>query len=172
MTLHERRLDGGGAQAPEHGDLVHGWLGAREVTVLATAAGGHPAELLARVEGGDRCFGTWRAGRIVAARWVSSGVAYVPFLRSGIRLAPGDAWVWDSWTDPSLRGTGIAPAASAALAEALSREGVLRLLAGIMVGNRPGRAAVVASGYEPLGLMASVGHGPSRRVRFRARRQA
>lgn len=172
MTLFERRLEPGSRRPAGREGLTHGWLGAEEVAALAAEREVDADELLGRLERGDRCFGTTAEGRLVASRWVARGSVEVPFLRAGLRLSEEDAWVWDSWTAPSLRGAGLARAASAAMGDALEPEGVHRLLAGVMVGNRPGRAAVLGSGYRPLGTITSVRALTSRRVRFRARRQA
>jgi sugar phosphate isomerase/epimerase len=167
MALYERRLDHRPVTAGEHGELAHDWLGPPEVARLATVRGQDSIKLLARLDHGARCFGTTERGRVVATRWVATGAVEVPFLRVGLRLAPDDAWVWDSWTDQTRRGARIAAAASAELGETLARDGVRRLVAGVMVGNRPGRSAVLASGYAPLGTLATVRLWSRRHVAFR-----
>ena len=128
-----------------------------------------PGDLLARVDRGERCFGSLRDGRVVAARWATHGAVEADYLRIGLRLPDGDAWIFDSWTDPRERGRGVASEASAALGAALAAEGTTRFVVIVMNGNRSGHAAVLRSGYRRLGTITTIRTSPRRRaVRFRA----
>ena len=136
---------------------------------VAGATGQPPDELLARLRRGARCFGTKRDGHVVAVRWAARGEVDAEYLRVGLRLPPGDAWIFDSWTDPEDRGQGVAAEASAALGAALAEEGTTRLVAMVMGGNRAGMAAIRRSGYGALGTITTVRASRGRRaVRFRA----
>jgi hypothetical protein len=167
-VLYERRLE---APGPSGGgpDLEHRWLDRDGVARLAALTGGDAPGLLARLDRGERCFGSLRDGALVASRWVATGAAEADYLRLGLRLPAGDAWVFDSWTDPLERGRGLAAEASTELGRALAACGVTRLVVIVMPGNRPGRAAVVRSGYRELGTITTIRTARGRTVRFRAR---
>ena len=167
-VLYERRLDDAVAP-PLPATLEHGWLDRSAIARLAGATEQGPGDLLARVDRGERCFGSLRDGRVVAARWATYGAVEADYLRIGLRLPDGDAWIFDSWTDPRERGKGVASEASAALGAALAAEGATRFVVIVMNGNRSGHAAVLRSGYRPLGTLTTIRTSPRRRaVRFRA----
>lgn len=167
-VLYERRLDHPVAP-PLPPTLEHGWLDRSAIARLAGATEQGPGDLMARVDRGERCFGSLRDGRVVAARWATYGAVEADYLRIGLRLPDGDAWIFDSWTDPRERGKGVASEASAALGAALAAEGTTRFVVIVMNGNRSGHAAVLRSGYRPLGTLTTIRTSPRRRaVRFRA----
>jgi GNAT superfamily N-acetyltransferase len=167
-VLYDRQLDE--PVVPRSASkLEHGWLDRSGVVRLAGATRQQPAELLGRLDRGERCFGSQRDGRVVAARWASQGAVHADYLRVGLRLPAGHAWIFDSWTDPAERGRGIAGEASAALGAALATEGTTRFVAIVMTGNRAGHTAVLRSGYTRLGTITTIRTSPRRRaVRFRA----
>ena len=167
-VLYERQLEPGAA-ARRPFRLEHGWLDRSGVGKLASATAQAPAELLARIDRGERCFGSHQNGRLVAARWATHGAVEAEYLRIGLRLPAGHAWIFDSWTDPRERGRGVAGEASAALGQALAAEGTMRFVVIVMTGNRSGHAAVLRSGYRRLGTITAIRTSPRRRaVRFRA----
>jgi hypothetical protein len=167
-VLYERRL-GDSIASPHPATLVHGWLGRSAIARLAGATEQGPDDLLARLDRGERCFGSLRDGRVVAARWATHGEVDADYLRIGLRLPDGDAWIFDSWTDPRERGSGVASEASAVLGAALAAEGTTRFVVIVMNGNRSGHAAVLRSGYRRLGTITTIRTSPRRRaVRFRA----
>ena len=167
-VLYERHLDH--PVSPRlSATLEHTWLDRSGIAQLARATERGPGELLARVDRGERCFGSLRDGRLVAARWATHGAVEADYLRIGLRLPDGDAWIFDSWTDPRERGRGVAREASAALGAALAAEGTTRFVVIVMNGNRAGHAAVLRSGYRRLGTITTIRTSPRRRaVRFRA----
>jgi hypothetical protein len=167
-VLYERRLEAPGANDGDS-SLEHRWLDRDDVVHLAALTGDGVPELLARLDRGERCFGSLRGGRLVASRWVATGAVEAHYLRLGVRLPAGDAWVFDSWTDPLERGRGVAAEASAELGRALAVNGTTRLVAIVMPGNRPGKTAVVRSGYRELGTITAIRAPRGRTVRFRAR---
>ena len=167
-VLYERHLDHSGAPR-RSATLEHGWLDRSGIARLAGAMEQRPDELLARLDRGERCFGSRQNGRVVAARWATHGAVEADYLRIGLRLPDGDAWIFDSWTDPRERGRGVAREASAALGAALAAEGTTRFVVIVMNGNRAGHAAVLRSGYRRLGTITTIRTSPRRRaVRFRA----
>lgn len=167
-VLYERHLDPEAA-ARRPFRLEHGWLDRSGIGQLASATAQPPAELLARIDRGERCFGSRQNGRLVEARWATHGAVEAEYLRIGLRLAAGHAWIFDSWTDPRERGRGLAGEASAALGQALAAEGTTRFVVIVMTGNSSGHAAVLGSGYRRLGTITTIRTSSRRRaVRFRA----
>ena len=166
--LYERRL-GDSVAPPLSATLEHGWLDRSTIAQLAGVTEQGPDDLLARHDRGERCFGSLRDGRVVASRWATHGEVDADYLRIGLRLPDGDAWIFDSWTDPRERGRGVAGEASAALGAALAAEGTTRFVVIVMNGNRSGHAAVLRSGYRRLGTITTIRTSPRRQaVRFRA----
>lgn len=152
---------GRGRRATEVGDRI------RTLPARALARMG----VMARLERGERCFATFAGDRTVSFRWVGTGVVDASFLRVSLRLGDRDAWVFDSWTEPALRGRGVATQASRALGAALASEGARRTVAIVMDGNRAGKRAVSRAGYRPLGTITTIRTPHGRSVRFRRRRQ-
>ena len=81
--LYERRLDHAVAP-PLPATLEHGWLDRPAIARLAGATEQGPGDLLARVDRGERCFGSLRDGRVVAARWATHGAVEADYLRIGL----------------------------------------------------------------------------------------
>jgi GNAT superfamily N-acetyltransferase len=79
------------------------------------AAGLRWDRLEARAAQGDVCTVALWEGKLVHVSWVTVAGAWVPELRATLRPAPGDAYVYDAFTLPEVRGTQVQPAASAHL---------------------------------------------------------
>ena len=62
----------------------------------------------------------------------------VDFLACTLPLAAGEAYNFDTWTDPAFRGLGVASASGARLNEALAAEGVRTVHPCGLAGERPG----------------------------------
>jgi GNAT superfamily N-acetyltransferase len=69
----------------------------------------------ARAAQGDVCAVALSEGRLVHVSWITVVGAWVPELRGVLRPGPGDAYVFDAFTLPEVRGTRVQPAASAHL---------------------------------------------------------
>lgn len=79
------------------------------------AAGLRWDRLEARMAQGDVCTIAWSQDRLVHLSWITIAGAWVPELRAVLRPGPGDAYVFDAFTLPEVRGTQVQPAASARL---------------------------------------------------------
>jgi len=112
----------------------------------------------------SRCFVARHRGRIVHAGWVSTRAGWIEYLGCEIPLRAGDAYQWDSFTDPEFRRLGIASARVAAMAEALRQEGCRRLIACVLPENASAFPPLVRVGYRPAGRISALRIGPWRRV--------
>jgi hypothetical protein len=71
--------------------------------------------LEARMAQGDVCTIALSRDRLVHVSWITVAGAWVPELRATLRPGPGEAYVYDAFTLPEVRGTQVQPAASARL---------------------------------------------------------
>ncbi|MDQ3823160.1 MAG: hypothetical protein M3321_07960, partial [Actinomycetota bacterium] len=113
---------------------------------------------------GHRCFGAWRAGRLVAVRWLATGAPHVEYLDLDLELADGDVYHYDTFTDPAERRRGISLASQARLFEALREDGHRRALRAVLPENRAAIADAVRAGFRPRGRVGYVKLGPWRRA--------
>ena len=111
----------------------------------------------------ERCYGAWHNGRLVSTRWIATGTANVEYLGRVLALAPGEAWISETFTDPGYRGHAVSGAAGAALARALADEGIRVQLGGVFPENQLGLRAFEKAGYRPVGTIGYVRVGPWRR---------
>jgi len=130
---------------------------------LAFRADAVRADIQQRWQGGDLCFAAEQDGRIVSACWVGTRRGWTEFLRCEIPLEPGDAYLYDAFTLPAYRGSGLAPAVCQAQLRHLSSEGYRRAVRGTVPENRPALRAHAKSGFRPFAMLVSVRVGPLRR---------
>ncbi len=117
-----------------------------------------------RLRRGARCFAARTAdGHIASARWIARGDAYIDFLACTLPLAAGEAYNFDTWTDPAHRGLGVAAATGARLNEVLAAEGVRTVIRAVWPANEGGLRNAAREGFVPAGTIVSVGVGPLRR---------
>ncbi len=109
---------------------------------------------------GDLCFGAWREDRLVHHSWVSFGHSYIGELHSSLRMEPGEAYVYDCYTDGSCRGQGIFPAVLAHVAETLFQSGTRRLWIAVEEENRSSAKAILRAGFQPAGELRYRRVGP------------
>jgi SAM-dependent methyltransferase/GNAT superfamily N-acetyltransferase len=121
-----------------------------------------PAQMRQRLEAGQRCVVARHEGQIVHACWTTDREARIDYLDREIRLAPGEAYIYESFTSPDYRGQHIASARVAWVAQDFRDAGCRRLLAIIMPENRVAFRVPEKSGYRPIGLMGYVRLGPWR----------
>ena len=134
------------------------------------AALGRPREpvqaLLGRLfASGDRCFVARSGSRIVAVLWVTHGEVSVRYLLCDLLLEPGDAYVYDVFVTPELRGRGLATALYHHLASVLVAEGRTRAVMLVRPHNTANLRAAARAGYMRVGMLSCVA-APGRVLHF------
>lgn len=109
LAFYARDLDGGLPQ-PAASRAVE-LRQATEADLPRLVFDGKPtsaAALAERFRQGHLCFVAIDAGgRVTHARWVSTDRAHVPELDADVVMPPGEAYMYDGYTRPEARGTGI-----------------------------------------------------------------
>lgn len=135
--------------------------------------GEHGPETAAeRLRRGDRCFCVRRDGQLAAVRWIAFEEASVEYLGCRLQLAPGVAYLYDSYTAPAARGRGIFSSTWFTLARELSAEGFHTILAAVLPENRAARGAMGKLPYRVVGKVGYVRLGSRRRCFLRGRTDA
>jgi hypothetical protein len=110
------------------------------------------------------CFAARTAdGRVVSVRWAARRTARIEFLDCALPLAPDEAYNFDTWTDPPVRGLGVAAATGARLDDVLAAEGVRTVLRAVWPANQQGLRNAAGEGFAPVGSITAVRVGPFRR---------
>lgn len=120
-------------------------------------------ELVTRFERGERCLVARRRGRLASAQWAAPRGAQIADLEVWPRLAPGEVYVYDAYTDPAFRGWGAYPAVADGLIRRLAQEGYLRMVGAVRVGADRARRAHEQSGARRFGSVGSFRLGSIRR---------
>lgn len=157
------------AFAPDPLGLRFGFLEPDELHALGRLGGQWtPADAEARIARGERCFAARRASEVVSARWVATSRGWIEYLGTWLPLEPGEAYLYESFTLPELRGRGISPAVGTRFARALADEGARRVLAAVLRESREGTRAYEKVGYRRIGRVGYVKLGPWRKDFLRA----
>jgi GNAT superfamily N-acetyltransferase len=110
-----------------------------------------PRLFFGRLEAGGICFAARHAGRIVSVTWIATGHAQ---LSTGeLVLRDGEVFLYDSFTDPELRGHHIQMTVLAALLDHARAAGHQRAVVMIEPVNRPSIRSRERSGFRRTGTM-------------------
>jgi hypothetical protein len=112
-----------------------------------------PAETGHRLDQGHWCFTARHQGRIVSAVWVAIGTAMIPYLERDLMLAPDQAYAYDSYTVPELRGMAVASVRSDMMRRTLRRKGVKLLLGAVLPENRAARRRAEKRQHKEIGVI-------------------
>jgi GNAT superfamily N-acetyltransferase len=107
-------------------------------------------QLEERLARGDECYVARAEGRIAAISWISRDAHFFRSIGCRYALPPSEVYLYDSFTDPSLRGRGIAPALGVWVLERLRRRGVTRMVLAIVPENAANRRARAKTGFRPF----------------------
>jgi SAM-dependent methyltransferase len=110
-------------------------------------------EIAGRFREGQRCFVASMQGRIVHARWLSTGKAWCDVLRTELLLAPGAVYLYGSFTVRELRTIGIARAVGKFCLRRLREDGFQSVVAVVDPWNREGRRALENAGWNNRGRL-------------------
>ena len=117
-----------------------------------------------RFREGQRCFVASMQGRIVHARWLSTGRAWCEVLRTEIPLAPGAVYLYESFTAQECRTMGIARVVGKFCLSRLRDEGFQIAVAVVDPWNREGRRALENAGWDNRGRLGLLRLGPCQRL--------
>ncbi len=124
-----------------------------------------PDEGLDRIRGGNDLWLVLEGDRLLFSCWIFRGQTPVIAAPGGLLPLPaGTVCQEDSVTATAARGRGIAPAAWAAIADALAEEGERRVIRKVEAANCASRRAGAKVGFKPVALMRFRRLGPMSRT--------
>jgi len=169
LLVLERSLDDPPPDWRAHCPLQTRWLRPEEASAYASLDGAlREAEVAKRLSEGRRCWIAEAGGRIVSGWWVASSKAWIEYLKLDLPLAPGEAYLYQSYTPPELRGRNFSTAGLAAAVRALKEEGFRRALLCIQPDRAIAFPPPLKNGFVPVAWLGWVRCGPWRRVFRRA----
>lgn len=164
FLLYERRLDERIVPVSARMPLVFEALHASALDEYLRV---HPLiprpQLEQRLARGDECYVARTHGRIAALTWISRDAHFFRSIGCRYVLPATEVYLYDSFTDPRLRGHGIAPALGVWVLERLRQAGVTRIVLAIVPENAANRRARAKTGFRPFMRIDY--------VRFRGRRR-
>ena len=113
-----------------------------------------------RLANGDQCFVGWHEGRIVHTGWVTTKQKHESYLRRELMLQPGDIFLYDHYTHPSLRRFGLAQARDIHVLRHYREEGYHRSMAIVAMENKAAFLPFEAVGYRSIGMFKCLRFGP------------
>lgn len=143
------------------------WLGLADLPALCKAQPrADPADVMQRLDQGDRCAIFVEDGRIVSVLWVSLREAGSSYLGDAIPLGPEEAYYHSTYTLPEARGRGIFTTLGNSIDAVLYRDGIRRITQWLMPDNRLAYGPVFRRQFRPVGYLGWFRLG-ARRWRFR-----
>jgi hypothetical protein len=118
---------------------------------------------LRRLEEGHVCVASWLDGEIVSTAWYAFGSVRVDEIDRLLRLAPDEAYVYDSYTTESLRGLSIAALRGRWAIEHFRGLGFRRTIGWVSPKNLPAFGPARKLGADTLGRAGYLRLGPWRR---------
>lgn len=112
-----------------------------------------------RVERGDRCFVALLDGRLVSSVWLGTDVVPIAYLECDLELGPEEAYAYDAFTLPELRGHDVGSWRTELLKEHVRAAGRRRVLSLQLAENASQRRRSARRGYRPLGVVGWYGIG-------------
>jgi GNAT superfamily N-acetyltransferase len=123
-------------------------------SLLKQSASVAPREAAARIAAGNDLWLVLEGDCLLFSCWIFRDRTPVIAASDGqLRLPSDTVCQEDSETVPAARGAGIAPAAWAAIADAVAAEGKRWIITKVTVENTPSRRAVEKAGFEAVALM-------------------
>jgi GNAT superfamily N-acetyltransferase len=109
-----------------------------------------PAEVLRRFAAGKHCYTGTVEGELATYGWVTFDEELIGELRLRVRLAPGEAYIWDCATLPEYRGLRLYPALLWHMINDLRAAGLQRIWIGADADNLPSQTGIVLCGFQPI----------------------
>jgi hypothetical protein len=132
-------------------EVIFQLIGPEGAPSLAQAMGHNDTtEVLQRFAAGKRCYIGNVEGVLATYGWVSFGEELIGELRLCIRLAPGEAYIWNCGTLPAYRGLRLYPALLGYIVNDLRAEGLKRVWIGADADNLPSQTGIVLCGFQQI----------------------
>ncbi|HEX9134810.1 MAG TPA: GNAT family N-acetyltransferase [Ktedonobacteraceae bacterium] len=126
-------------------------VGPEAAPLLAQAMGLEDStEVLQRFAAGKRCYTVTVEGELATYGWVTFDEELIGELRLRIRLAPGEAYIWDCATLGAYRGLRLYPALLWHMINDLRAEELQRIWIGADADNLPSQTGIVLCGFQPI----------------------
>ncbi|HLF26827.1 MAG TPA: GNAT family N-acetyltransferase [Anaerolineae bacterium] len=118
---------------------------------LAQAMGQRdPTLVLERFDASRRCYAAYVEGRIAAYGWVSFDEEWIGEIHLRIRLAPGEAYIWDCATLPAYRRYRLYTTLLAHIVNQLRDERLRRAWIGTDMDNIASQRGIALAGFRPV----------------------
>jgi GNAT superfamily N-acetyltransferase len=147
LVVLERSAGGVAAPLPE---IEIREAGPEDAPAYQTDIGTDPAAtVVQRLSApGSSCWVARAEGRIVHASWVETVAAWMGEAERLFLVPSGDAYIYESFTRPEMRGRGVYPAVLATLSERLGARGIARLWIAAETTNAPSLRAIEKAGFS------------------------
>jgi len=131
-------------------------------------------EIRRRRDAGHWCAGARIEGRVVSVCWVAPRGGRVDYLDRDLPLGGGEAYLYEVFTEPAVRGRGISSQVLAFASRRARTTGCRRIVALVNPENRAAFPPLERNGYRRTGVIGYMTIGPWRRDfrRTRPRRAA
>ena len=114
-------------------------------------------ETRAWLERGDRCFVALLDGRLVSSVWLGTDVVPIAYLECDLELGPEEAYAYDAFTLPELRGHDVGSWRTELLKDHVRAAGRRRVLSLQLAENASQRRRSARRGHRPLGVVGWYG---------------
>ena len=111
------------------------------------------------LQSGKHCWVLRSDTVIVSSCWAATDFAEIPYLDLRIRLAPGQVYLFDTYTAPAYRGRSHASLLVAGLTQSCLQQGARTVISAVLPENRGGMALFGHLGFQPVGLVGYLGIG-------------
>jgi GNAT superfamily N-acetyltransferase len=126
-------------------------LGLESAGPLSRAMGhAAPEAVRARFAAGRRCYAALVREELAAYGWVSFDEEEIGEMRLRLRLAPGEAYIWDCATAPPFRRRRLYTALLAHITRELRAEGLCRVWIGADQDNVASQRGMARAGFKPV----------------------
>ena len=114
------------------------------------------------LQSGKRCWVLRNGTGIVSSCWAATDFAEIPYLDLRIQLAPGQIYLFDTYTAPAYRGRFHASLLVTGLVQSFRRQSERAVISAVLPENRSGMALFGRLGFQQAGLVGYLGIGPWR----------
>lgn len=114
------------------------------------------------LQSGKCCWVLRNGAGIVSSCWAATDFADIPYLDLRIRLAPGQVYLFDTYTAPAYRGRSHASLLVAGLTQTCLQQGAKTVISVVLPENRGGMALFGRLGFQQAGLVGYLRIGPWR----------